>query len=148
MLSLPDLEVHTTRVINKLLSSKDSLENSRHLSSRSGLALSPAVQKLRLVHSEFTANLNYNLNPLAKENAGILPMRELKIVHYHGSLYWESFGWAMSYFNQLPADRVELIRKYVPLSANATFLTRLQKRVLRHIRQVRVNRFKQQAVRY
>ena len=59
-----------------------------------------------------------------------------------------SFGWAMSYFNQLPADRVELIRKYVPLSANSTFLTRLQKRVVLEDWQVRVNRFKQQAVRY
>ena len=116
-------------VINKLLSSRIASKTAG-IYHQDQVSLCLAVQKLRLVHSEFTANLNYNLNPLAKENAGILPMRELKIVHYHGSLYRESFGWAMSYFNQLPADRVELIRKYVPLSANATFLTRLQKRVL------------------
>ena len=112
------------------------------------VSISLALQKLRLVHSEYDACMNYNLNPLSKENADILPIQDVKLLHYHNALYSAGLDWAMDYIRRLPPDRVELIHKYVPLSANATMLTRLHKKVLTTARQRRVNRFKEQAVLY
>jgi hypothetical protein len=112
------------------------------------VSISLAVQKLKLAHSEYSARMNYNLNPLAKESAKILPISEINILHYHGSLYPSSLSWAMSILDRLPRDRLELIRKYVPLTANANLSSRIFKRILRMSRARKVRRFESQTISY
>ena len=92
--------------------------------------------------------MNYNLSPLAKQNADIVPIEEVKVLHYHNSLYREALPWAMGYVERLPQDRAELIRKYVPFTANATLFARLHKKLLKTARQQRVERFREHAVLY
>ena len=92
--------------------------------------------------------MNYNLSPLAKQSADILPIEEVKVLHYHNALYREALPWAMGYIERLPGDRVELIRKYVPFSANASLLVRLHKKALKTARQKRVEQFREHAVLY
>jgi hypothetical protein len=109
------------------------------------VAISLASQKLKLEHSEFRPNMNFNLNPLAKEYAKIIPILDVKILHYHHSFYQQNLGWAMEFLKQLPEDRLELIQRYVPLSSNATtLLGRFHKKALSFVRQRRVDRFKKQ----
>ena len=112
------------------------------------VAISLACQKLRLSHSEFRPVMNFNLNPLAKNYATAVPIRDVKILHYHHSLYEADLEWAMEFLRQLPGDRLELIQKYVPLSSHATLIARLHKRALRFVRQRRVDRFRKQAQLY
>ena len=112
------------------------------------VSISLAVQKLKLRHSEYHARMNFNINTLAKENAHLLPMSDVKILHYHNALYREGLDWARNYIAQLPKDRRELIEKYVPFTANATYAARLYRRLLKLSRQRRVNEFKDRAVLY
>jgi len=112
------------------------------------VSISLAVQKLKLKHSEFSANMNFNINPLAKKNADILPMADVKILHYHNAFYLEGLSWAAEYLERLPADRRELIRNYIPFTANASYLARVHKKFLKIARQRRVDRFRDQAVLY
>ena len=112
------------------------------------VSISLAVQKLGLRHSEFDARMNFNINTLAKDNADLIPMPEVKILHYHNALYREGLDWAMHYLGQLPQDRRELIEKYVPLTATASYPARIYKTLLKSVRQRRVDEFKKQAVLY
>ena len=112
------------------------------------VAISLACQKLRLDHSEFRPTMNFNLNPLAKKYAKVIPILDVKILHYHHSFYQQDLGWAMEFLEQLSEDRLELIRKYVPLSSNATLVARLHKRLLGFVRQRRVDRFRKQVELY
>jgi hypothetical protein len=112
------------------------------------VALALACQKLGLSHSEFLPRMNFNLNPLTKKSVTAIPIPELKILHYHHSLYKENAGWAMQRLQSLPVDRLELIQKYVPLSTNASVLARLHKKSLGFIRQRQVRRFKEQVTLY
>lgn len=110
------------------------------------VSLALAVQRLGLSCSEYAWRMNYHLNPLDKGNSALLPMSEIKVLHYHHSLYREDLDWALGYLNRLAPDRIELIGKYVPLTANAHLHARLIKRLLRAIRARRVNRFVAQAI--
>jgi hypothetical protein len=134
-------------ILRKLLSSKVGSKRAG-IYHQDQVAISLACQKLRLSHSEFRPVMNFNLNPLAKENAEIVPIRDVKILHYHNSFYQPSLEWAMQFLGQLPHDRLELIKKYLPLTANATPLARLYKKALRIVRQRRVDRFEKQAKLY
>jgi hypothetical protein len=134
-------------IIRKLLPSKvGSKQAGVYHQDQVSLAL--AVQKLSLKHAEFHPSMNYNLNVRAKKNADILPMQDVKILHYHDSFYPPGLGWAVGYVERLEPDRVELIRKYTPFSANASLLARAHKKVLSVARQRRAARFEQQAVLY
>jgi hypothetical protein len=130
-------------IIRKLLSSNIG-SKAAGIYHQDQVALALACQKLRLAHSEFLPTMNFNLNPLAKKYATALPIRDVKILHYHHSFYKEDVGWAMELLRQLPEDRLELIRKYVPLSTNASLAARLQKKALGLVRQRQVRRFKEQ----
>lgn len=112
------------------------------------VSISLAVQKLKLNHSELTPAMNFNINPLAKQNANLLPMRDVKILHYHNSLHKPALSWASDYIQQLPPDRVELIQKYAPISSDASLVTRLHRRLLKVARQRRVTQFAKQATHY
>jgi hypothetical protein len=112
------------------------------------VSLALACQKLGLIHSEYPARMNFNLNPLAKENADLLPLGEVVVLHYHNSFYRNDVDWALSYIGGLAPDRRELIRKYVPLTANATLMARVHKKLLGAIRQKQVRRFQEQAILY
>jgi hypothetical protein len=110
------------------------------------VSLALAVQRLELSSSEYAWRMNCHLNPLEKDSGTLLPMPEVKVLHYHHSLYREASEWAMGFINRLAPDRVELIRKYVPLTANADLHARLIKRLLRATRNRKVNRFAAQAI--
>jgi hypothetical protein len=134
-------------MINRLFSTKIA-SRTTGIYHQDQVSLALAVQELGLTSSEYTAHFNYNLNPLAKRDADILPIQDVKVLHYHGGLFRESVDWAMSYIDRLGTERAELVRKYVPLSANATFLTRVHKKILKSIRRARANSFKQQTTSY
>ncbi|MGW1420233.1 hypothetical protein ACWAT4_08965 [Bradyrhizobium manausense] len=112
------------------------------------VSISLAVQKLKLKHSEFTPAMNFNINPLAKQNANLLAMGDVKILHYHNSLHKPALSWASEYIRQLPPDRVELIQKYTPISTDAALVTRLQRRLLKLARERRATQFAKQATHY
>lgn len=112
------------------------------------VSISLAVQKLGLHHSEFDARMNFNINTLAKENAGLIPMHQVQILHYHNALFREGIDWARTYIDQLPKDRRELIEKYAPFTANASFHARLYRKLLKLSRQRHVDEFKDRAVLY
>lgn len=112
------------------------------------VSISLAVQKLKLQHSEFAPAMNFNINPLAKQNADIVPMFDVKLLHYHNSLHQSGIGWASQYIKQLPADRRELIQKHVPISTDAPLMTRVHRKLLKLARQKRVDQFAKQAVLY
>jgi hypothetical protein len=54
----------------------------------------------------------------------------------------------MGYIERLEQDRIELIRKYAPFTANASLYARAHKKVLKFARQRRVAQFERQAVLY
>jgi len=112
------------------------------------ISIALAVQKLGLRHSQFDPRLNFNINTLSKIYADIFPMSEVKILHYHHSFYREGLEWAKAYLAKLPEDRRELIEKYVPLTANASWPARIYKRVLKIARQRRADEFKRRASLY
>ncbi len=112
------------------------------------VSIALAVQKLALRHSEFDPRMNFNINTLIKENADIVPMSEVKILHYHNSFYREGLDWARLYLARLPEDRRNLIEKYVPLTANASYPARIYRALLRSTRQKKVDEFKRRAVLY
>jgi hypothetical protein len=112
------------------------------------VSISLAVQKLKLQHSEFAPTMNFNINPLAKQNADIVPMSDVKILHYHNSLHRAGIDWANQYIKRLPADRRELIKKHIPISTDAPLITRAHRKMLRLIRQKRVKQFAKQVVLY
>ena len=57
------------------------------------VSLALACQKLRLSHSEYRPEMNFNLNPLvAKKYTEIVAMSDVKILHYHNSLYPSKLG--------------------------------------------------------
>ena len=128
-------------IIRKLLSSNIGSKTSG-IYHQDQVALALACQKLRLAHSEFLPAMNFNLNPLAEKYVAAIPILEVKILHYHHSFYRENMGWAMERLQQLPEDRLELIRKYVPLTTDACLLAQLHKKALGFIRQRRVDRFR------
>ena len=112
------------------------------------VSIALAVQKLALRHSEFDPRMNFNINTLAKDNADLIPMSEVKILHYHHALYREGLDWARLYLGRLPQDQRELIDKYVPLTANASYAARVHRVLLRSTRQKRVDEFKKRVVLY
>jgi hypothetical protein len=112
------------------------------------VSIALAVQMLGLRHSQFYLPMNFNLNWRAKQNANIVPIDQVKIIHYHDSLWPERFDWAMTYLEKLPPDRIELIRKYVPLSVNAAFLSRLARKILSLSRRRKARRFERRAILY
>ncbi|WP_143198391.1 hypothetical protein [Bradyrhizobium sp. AS23.2] len=134
-------------IIKKLLSSSIGSKTAG-IYHQDQVSISLAVQKLGLQHSEFAARMNFNINTLAKENANLIPMHQVKILHYHNALYREGLDWARKYLDQLPNDRRELVEKYAPFTANASYPTRLYRRLLKLSRQRQVNKFKDSAVLY
>jgi hypothetical protein len=112
------------------------------------VSISLAVQKLKLKHSEFDPTMNFNINPLAKQSADIVPISDVKILHYHNSLHKAGIDWAVQYIQQLPTDRKELIQQYVPITSDASLLARFHRKVLKLSRQRRVDQFAQRAVLY
>lgn len=112
------------------------------------VSISLAVQKLKLKHAELKPAMNFNINPLIKQNASLLPMSEVRILHYHNSLHKPALSWANEYIDQLPADRQALIRKYSPILTDAPLLTRLHRRLLKVARQRQVSEFARQATHY
>jgi hypothetical protein len=134
-------------IIRKLLSSNIG-SRAAGIYHQDQVALALACQKLRLAHSEYLPRMNFNLNPLGKKNATTIPILDVKILHYHHSLYRENVGWAMEFLQQLPTDRLELIQKHVPLSTNASLLVRLQKKALDLARRRRVDQFRKRVELY
>jgi hypothetical protein len=134
-------------IISKLLSSNIGSKQAG-IYHQDQVSISLAVQKLKLKHSQFDPKMNFNINPLAKEHADIIPVSEVRILHYHNSLHKAGIDWADQYIKRLPADRIELIQKHVPISTDAPFLTRLHRRLLRFERQKRVDQFASRAVLY
>jgi len=112
------------------------------------VSISLAVQKLKLVHSEFDPRMNFNINTLAKDKADLIPIPEVKILHYHNALYREGIEWARLYLAQLPKDRRELIEQYLPLTANASYPARVYRLLLKSARNRRVEEFKKRVVLY
>jgi hypothetical protein len=112
------------------------------------VSLSLAVQRLGLRHAEFQPRMNFNINVRAAKNADLLPMRDVRILHYHGSFYAPALAWALGYVERLQPDRIELIRKYVPFTAHASLIARAHKKILKLARARRVTRFQQAAVLY
>jgi hypothetical protein len=112
------------------------------------VSISLAAQKLGLQHSEFDARMNFNINTLAKENANLIPMEQVKILHYHNALYREGLDWAREYLRQLPKDRRELVEKYAPFTANASYPARLYRKLLKLSRQRHVENFEKRVTLY
>jgi hypothetical protein len=112
------------------------------------VSMALAVQTLGLRHSEFDPTMNFNLNWRAKQNANIVPIEQVKIIHYHDSLWPKHLDWTMTYLEKLPPDRIELIRKYVPLSPNAVPLTRVSRKILSLSRRRKARRFERRAILY
>ncbi|MDN3275945.1 hypothetical protein QWJ07_16910 [Frankia sp. RB7] len=112
------------------------------------VSISLAVQKLGLQYSEYDARLNFNINTLAKDNADLIPMSEVKILHYHNAFYREGLDWAEKYLAQISQDRRELIAKYIPLTANASYAARIYRKFLKSLRQRHVEQLKKRVVLY
>lgn len=105
------------------------------------------VQALGLKHSEYDPRMNFNYNYLDEKTSALIPLTEVKILHYHGSFYKEGFDWAMRGLQVLPADRVELIRRYAPFNTGG-MLAKAQRKLYAMPRKRKVEEFRQRGVAY
>lgn len=133
-------------VIGKLLSSSIGSKQAG-IYHQDQVSIALAVQKLGLKHSQFDPRMNYNVNPIEKDKVDRLPLDEVKILHYHGSMYDNHYGWFAGVVDRLAPDRAEMMRRHAPLSLGG-YGVRLQKRLLARLRQPKVDAFKQRAVLY
>lgn len=111
------------------------------------VSLALTVQVLKLDADQYDPRMNFNFNYLDKELAKLIPLPEIQILHYHGSFWPENFGWAREQLAVLPADRLELIDRYAPLSGGSSFV-KLQRKLFRKLRSGRLNAFEQSVVKY
>lgn len=79
------------------------------------VSASLAVQALGLRHGEYDPRMNFNVNPLDRAWADHLPIQEIRILHYHGSLGPHAYDWLRSVLKPLPLDRLEFVDRYAPL---------------------------------
>lgn len=76
-----------------------------------------AVQALKLRAAQYEPRMNFNFNFLDKASADLLPISEVRVLHYHGSLGPGAWGWARQKLAALPADRLQMLDAHAPLSS-------------------------------
>ena len=79
------------------------------------VSIALTVQALGLRHAEYDPRMNFNVNPLDKIGALRLPIEDVRILHYHGSLSPQSYDWARTLLEKLPSDRLDLFDRFAPL---------------------------------
>ena len=111
------------------------------------ISLALTVQLLKLRCSQYHPRMNFNYNPIDKEAAKLIPLKDLHVLHYHSSLLPVHYGWAREGFKELSADQFTLIDSHAPLS-RGSIIHRLQRKLFKMWRKRKLDAFEASVVRY
>ena len=111
------------------------------------VALTLAVEALGLRAAEYDPRMNFNINPLDKDGSAKLPINDVQIMQYHGSLWPRDYSWTREFVGILPADRLALLDRHAPLRPGS-LITRLGRRFHQARRAGKISQYENRVVRY
>jgi len=111
------------------------------------VSIALAVQAQGLRTAQYDPRMNFNVSPLDKERSAKLPITDIRIMQYHGSLWPADYPWTRSLLDPLPADRIEVLERYAPL-AQPNVLTRISRKLYQLPRDPQIKAYEARVVRY
>lgn len=108
------------------------------------VALALAAHGLRT--AQFNPRMNFNVNPLDKAGSTKLPIAEVQIMQYHGSLWPDTYPWLRSVLTPLPNNRADMVDRYAPLG-NGGLITRAARKLHHLPRQRKIRDYETRVVR-
>ena len=111
------------------------------------VAVALAVQKYGLKHGQYDPVMNFNVNPSDREASIIIPINDVLIVQYHGSLWPEGYEWAQPLFSTLDKTVFALIETYAPFNAGDTKL-KFMRKIFSLARAAPLSAYEKRVVRY
>jgi hypothetical protein len=111
------------------------------------VAASLTVQAMKLRYAEYDPRMNFNVNPADRLASLRIPITDVRIMHYHGALWPEDYGWAQTVIDPLAADRKALIARYAPFQGGGGLL-KLQRKLWSKARAPRIKAYEARVVRY
>lgn len=109
------------------------------------IALAVRAQGLKV--AQYDPRMNFNVSPLDKTNSAKLPITEVRIMQYHGSLWPADYAWTRAFLAPLPGDRIKLLDRYAPLGQPG-LLTRLSRKLYQLPRERKIKAYEARVVRY
>ncbi|MGV3489850.1 MAG: hypothetical protein ACO1OG_00875 [Devosia sp.] len=106
-----------------------------------------AVQKQGLKCAQYDPRMNFNVNPLDRASSVKIPINDVLIMQYHGSLWPKDYEWTRRVLASLPSDRLEVLAKYAPLRPPG-LLTRLSRKFYSISRAAKIADYEARVVRY
>ena len=106
-----------------------------------------AVQKGGFTQAHYDPRMNFNVNALDKELSLKIPISDVWIMQYHGSLWPKDYAWTKTVLAALPADRRALIDKYAPFTGGGKLL-KLKRKLYQLPRQRTLDAYEKRVVRY
>jgi hypothetical protein len=106
-----------------------------------------AVQKQGLRHAQYDPRMNFNVNALDKVSSVKLPIGEVMLMHYHGSLWPNNYDWTKGVVAPLPQDRLATLDQFAPLRPSG-LITRVERRLYRLARARKIADYEARVVRY
>jgi hypothetical protein len=109
------------------------------------IALTVQAQGLKV--AQYDARMNFNVSPLDKANSAKLPITDIQIMQYHGSLWPADYPWTRSLLGPLPKERIELLDRYAPLG-QPSLATRIARKLYQLPRDRKIRAYEERVVRY
>ncbi len=107
-----------------------------------------AVQLAGFRAAQYSPLMNFNVNPLDKVSSAKIPIEDVLMMQYHGSLWTEDYhGWTRGFLAGLPADRLALLDRYAPLRKPG-FFTQLKRKAYQYRRNPKIKAYEARTVRY
>ncbi len=113
------------------------------------VSLALTVQAMKLKADQYDPRMNFNFSHLAKQYSKLVPMDEVRVLHYHGSFWPEVYdSWARPELAvELDADHLALMDRYLPLNGGSK-LVRLERKVFKALRSSRLKAYEKSVVLY
>jgi hypothetical protein len=111
------------------------------------VALTLAVQAQGLRAAHYDPRMNFNVSPLDEAGSAKLPITDVQIMQYHGSLWPVDYSWTRQFLANLPADRLDVLDHYAPLR-QPKLVTRALRKLHQLRRNAKIKAYERRVVRY
>jgi hypothetical protein len=106
-----------------------------------------AVQKQGLRCAEYDPRMNFNVNSLDPASSAKIPINDVMLMHYHGSLWPDKYDWMKGATSELPPDRLAMLDRFAPLHAPG-IVTRVARRLYNVTRAPKIAEYEARVIRY
>lgn len=110
------------------------------------VSIALAVQAQGLRAAQYDPRMNFNVSPLDKARSVKLPIADVQIMQYHGSLWPADYSWARGLLAKLP-EQLAILDRYAPLR-QVGLVTGVMRRFYQWPRDLKIKAYEERVVRY